>query len=70
MVKIADFGLSRCLYSRPGYSMKPDTMLPFRWMALEVLEGRQFTPKADVVCSPSESLVTKTSYADLVAITL
>ena len=49
IVKISDFGLSRRIYSRAGYTIKPNALLPYRWMALEILKGHPFTPAADVV---------------------
>ncbi|XP_066987303.1 discoidin domain-containing receptor 2-like [Macrobrachium rosenbergii] len=49
-IKIADFGMSRPLYSRHYYRSNSDnrSLLPIRWMAWEsVLQGK-FTTKSDV----------------------
>jgi len=48
-IKIADFGLSRDVYSsdyyRPEHKSRP---MPIKWMAPETLEGKPFTYKSDV----------------------
>ena len=46
-VKIADFGMSRNLYSAYYYRIKGKAMLPIRWMANECFYGR-FSEKTDV----------------------
>jgi len=49
-VKIADFGMSRDVYSQDYYQMgdmnKP---LPMKWMAVESLKEGKYTSKSDVV---------------------
>ena len=47
LVKIADFGMSRSLYSSDYYRIRGRAMLPIRWMANECFYGR-FTEKTDV----------------------
>ena len=47
LVKIADFGMSRILYSSDYYRIRGRAMLPIRWMANECFYG-QFTEKTDV----------------------
>ena len=46
-VKIADFGMSRSLYSSYYYRVRGRAMLPIRWMANECFYGR-FSEKTDV----------------------
>lgn len=48
-VNIADFGLSRDVYSKDYYRMGTKTMLPVKWMAAESLNDSVFTVKSDVV---------------------
>ena len=47
LIKIADFGMSRSLYSSHYYRIRGRTMLPIRWMANECFYGR-FSEKTDV----------------------
>ena len=47
LVKIADFGMSRSLYSSNYYQIRGCVLLPIRWMANECFYG-QFTEKTDV----------------------
>ena len=47
-VKIADFGMSRHLYSKQYYRVEGKAVLPIRWMAPECLYYGTFTPKTDV----------------------
>ena len=50
IVKVADFGLSRDIYTKEYYSSQ-DTRakLPVKWMALESLSKAHYTSKSDVV---------------------
>lgn len=49
IVKVADFGLARDLYKKDYYISSPNTPLPFKWMALEVLDGKnKFSEKTDM----------------------
>jgi len=47
LVKVADFGMSRSLYSSDYYQIRGRVLLPIRWMANECFFG-QFTEKTDV----------------------
>ncbi|KAG8185374.1 hypothetical protein JTE90_023119 [Oedothorax gibbosus] len=47
-IKIADFGMSRDLYSRDYYRIEGRAMLPIRWMAWESILLGKFTTKSDV----------------------
>lgn len=47
IIKIADFGLSRSLYSSRYYKVKGCAILPLRWMATECFYGK-FSEKSDV----------------------
>ena len=50
IVKVADFGLSRDLFSRDYYRIEDGkTPLPVRWMAPECLTQNVFTSMSDVV---------------------
>ena len=48
-MSIADFGLSRDVYSKDYYRMGTKTPLPVKWMAPESLNDNVFTVKSDVV---------------------
>ena len=49
-IKVADFGLSRDLFSRDYYRLEDrKTPLPVRWMAPECFEANVFTIYSDVV---------------------
>ncbi|XP_014665565.1 PREDICTED: NT-3 growth factor receptor-like [Priapulus caudatus] len=47
-VKIADFGMSRDIYSNDYYRIGGQTMLPVRWMPPESILYRKFTTESDV----------------------
>ncbi len=47
VVKVADFGMSRSLYSSYYYRIRGRAMLPIRWMAYECFYGK-FSEKTDV----------------------
>ncbi|GFY42394.1 discoidin domain-containing receptor 2, partial [Trichonephila inaurata madagascariensis] len=47
-IKIADFGMSRDLYSEDYYRIEGRAMLPIRWMAWESILLGKFTTKSDV----------------------
>ena len=50
-VKVADFGLSRDLFTRDYYRADDyKRPLPVRWMAPECLQQGFFTTASDVVC--------------------
>ena len=51
IVYIADFGLSRDVYSKEYYRLGHKTLLPVKWMAPESLNDNIFTEKTDVVGS-------------------
>ena len=56
-VKVADFGLSRDLYSRDYYRLEDgQTPLPVRWMAPECLSQNVYTDKSDMVRERHESV--------------
>jgi len=47
---VADFGLTRDIYSTEYYRIEKHTTLPVKWMALESLLDGYFDEKTDVVC--------------------
>ncbi|XP_013381472.1 discoidin domain-containing receptor 2 isoform X1 [Lingula anatina] len=47
-IKIADFGMSRSLYSADYYRIEGRAVLPIRWMAWESILLGKFTTKSDV----------------------
>ncbi|CAB4005475.1 A Chain A, Epithelial discoidin domain-containing receptor 1 [Paramuricea clavata] len=47
-VKLADFGMSRLLYSKHYYRVQGRVMLPIRWMAPESIFQGRFTTQTDV----------------------
>ncbi|KAG8185321.1 hypothetical protein JTE90_013012 [Oedothorax gibbosus] len=48
VIKIADFGMSRSLYSTDYYRIQGRAVLPIRWMAWESILLGKFTTKSDV----------------------
>ena len=48
-IKIADFGLTRDIYSTEYYRVDKHTTLPVKWMSLESLLDGYFDEKTDVV---------------------
>lgn len=48
IVKIADFGLGRNMYSADYYRMSKDTPLPIRWMSPEAIDYFKFSTQSDV----------------------
>ena len=49
LIKVADFGLTRDIYSTEYYRADKHTVLPVKWMALESLLDGFFDEKTDVV---------------------
>ena len=49
MIKVADFGLSRDIYSRNYYHGGRGEKVPARWMPVEALVDGLWTEKSDVV---------------------
>ena len=50
-IKVADFGLTRDIYSTEYYRIEKHATLPVKWMALESLLDGYFDEKTDVVCT-------------------
>ena len=48
MIKIADFGLARDVYTDAVYVKETDGILPVKWMAPESLFDGVYTSKSDV----------------------
>ena len=48
VMKIADFGLARDIYTSDLYVKTTSGVLPVKWMALESLFLREYTEKSDV----------------------
>jgi len=48
IAKIADFGLSKKLYTNERYNKKSRLLVPWKWMAIEYLTNDFFTLKSDV----------------------
>ena len=63
-VKVADFGLSRDVYSNDYYRMQDRSKpLPVKWMAIESLIGGRYSAESDVVSAvPCHLAYTKTFY--------
>ena len=52
VVKVADFGLSRDMFTTDYYVMQDlSKPMPIKWMALESITSQIFTEKSDVVSS-------------------
>ena len=51
MVKVADFGLSRDIYSDDYYRMGHKAKVPIKWMPPESIHDRYYDQKTDVVCN-------------------
>ena len=51
LIKVADFGLSECIYEMQYFRQVRDdnVKLPIKWMALESMEYAIFTEMTDVV---------------------
>jgi len=49
-IKVADFGLTRDIYTSEYYRADKHTTLPVKWMALESILDNYFDEKTDVVC--------------------
>ena len=50
VVKVADFGLSRDIYTKEYYSSEDrQAKLPVKWMAIESLTKNIYSTKSDVV---------------------
>jgi len=50
IVKIADFGMSKDVYSQDQFTIdNTDQPLPLRWMALETLTSGVYTAETEVV---------------------
>ena len=50
VVKVADFGLSRDIYSDEYYRLRHKAAVPIKWMSPESLYDGYFNQKTDVVC--------------------
>ena len=50
-VCVADFGLSKKIYSGDYYRQGRIAKMPVKWIAIESLADRVYTSKSDVVCS-------------------
>lgn len=64
IVKVADFGLSRDIYTNDYYKVSNTKRpLPVKWMAIESLETGVFDTKSDVVSSCLYLLVCLLSFS-------
>lgn len=48
VVKICDFGLARSLYKNEDYTKTGESLLPFKWLALESIQNNVFNVYSDV----------------------
>ena len=48
VAKVADFGLSKKMYDNMNYEKKERTVIPWKWMALELLTSDYLTMRSDV----------------------
>ena len=48
LVKVADFGLSRDVYTRKVYHSAKNRKLPIKWMSPEAINDQVFTAESDV----------------------
>lgn len=62
-VTIADFGLSRDVYSKDYYRMGTKTLLPVKWMAPESLNDNVYTVQSDVVSLHETICSTSSKYS-------
>ena len=49
-IRVADFGLTRDIYSTEYYRADKHATLPVKWMSLESLLDGYFNEQTDVVC--------------------
>ena len=52
-MKVADFGLSRDMYTKNYYRMESRKKLPIKWMAPECLNDNMYDEVTDVVSTYS-----------------
>jgi len=50
VIKVADFGFARDIYTTEYYRVEKHNTLPVKWMPLESLLDGYFDEKTDVVC--------------------
>ncbi|XP_065844363.1 uncharacterized protein [Oscarella lobularis] len=48
LLKVSDFGLTRCVYHDGAYCQKTTRRLPLRWMSIEAITQRLFSEQSDV----------------------
>ena len=59
MIKVADFGLSRDIYSDDYYRMGQKAKIPIKWMPLESIHDGYYNQKTDVVCNGLYIVITQ-----------